>query len=283
MKSMHFDDPVLQFFTKKAEEKIGFLLGPEKTYLIEARLRAVAIKENFSDWVALLKFLNQNPDSPIHELAYESLATHETMFFRDDFHFNYLIKEIIPKIIHKNKLEKIINIWSAGVSSGQEAYSLSILLHAHFPQLSSWEINIHATDFSNHILEKAISGIYSQIEVSKGLSDQYIDQYFLQTTNQQYQIKDEFKKNIDFYQLNLIGNWPKFPSFDLVLMRNVLIYLSPRKRKDIIKKTFDAMNSTGGYFFMGGSESLLEQNPFETIQLNRGICFFKKPNFSIIS
>ena len=265
---------VLTFF-KLLKDNLGIDLNPDKEYLLITRLTPLSRANDFENLSAYLKALCTNPMSNLHIQAFEAMTTKETLFFRDAHPFEALKTVIFPKIIEAKQITKQINIWSAASSTGQEAYSLSMLLHDEFPQLRNWNISILGTDISDFALNKARSGIYSKMEVERGLSTKQIFDHFVKQKDNTYVLNDTIKSKVSFQPLNLNSNWMGMPKFDLILMRNVLIYFNQDTKMSILKKVYPLLSENEGCLMLGASESILENNPFKQINLPK-VSYFTK-------
>jgi chemotaxis protein methyltransferase CheR len=204
------------------------------------------------------------------------MTTKETLFFRDAHPFDALKTVILPAIIEAKQASKQMNIWSAASSTGQEAYSLSMLLDDDFPQLRNWNLSILGTDISDFALDKAKSGIYSKLEVERGLTTKQIFDHFVKQKDNTYLLNDNIKSKVSFQPLNLNSGWMGMPKFDLILMRNVLIYFNQETKMNILKKVYPLLNENGGCLMLGASESILENNPFKQVNLPK-VAYFTKP------
>ena len=266
---------VLTFF-KLLKDNLGIDLNPDKEYLLITRLTPLSRANDFENLSVYLKALCTNPMSNLHIQAFEAMTTKETLFFRDAHPFEALKTVIFPKIIEAKQITKQINIWSAASSTGQEAYSLSMLLYDEFPQLRNWNISILGTDISDFALNKARSGIYSKMEVERGLSTKQIFDHFVKQKDNTYVLNDTIKSKVSFQPLNLNSNWMGMPKFDLILMRNVLIYFNQDTKMSILKKVYPLLSENEGCLMLGASESILENNPFRQINLPK-VSYFTKP------
>jgi chemotaxis protein methyltransferase CheR len=266
---------VLSFF-KLLKDNLGIDLNADKEYLLVTRLTPLSRANNFSDLSAYLKALCTRPMSDLHVQAFEAMTTKETLFFRDAHPFEALKTIIFPKIIEAKQSSKQINIWSAASSTGQEAYSLSMLLFDEFPHLRNWNISILGTDISDFALNKAKSGVYTKLEVERGLSTKQINDHFVKQKDNTYVLNEVIKSKVSFQSLNLNSNWMGMPKFDLILMRNVLIYFNQETKMSILKKVYPLLSENEGCLMLGASESILENNPFKQINLPK-VSYFTKP------
>lgn len=204
-------------------EKSGISLAPGKEYLVEGRLQPLVYANEFDDIHALIESLKVNHESDLGKKVVEALTTNETSFFRDRHPFETLKSSILPDLLNNPQTGKQIYIWSAACSSGQEPYSLSMLLADSFAWVTDREVKIIASDISEEMLEKCRSGVFTQFEISRGLPAHYLPR-FLQRAGRQWKMKPEVRERIDFRHLNLYENWGGLPQLDIVFMRNVLIY-----------------------------------------------------------
>jgi chemotaxis protein methyltransferase CheR len=256
-----------QFYTM-LEEHIGISLDDTKQYLIESRLMPLSQKRGHPEVYAFVKELVQTPLGAMHWQAFEALTTNETSFFRDKHVFDALKNQILPMLISNRRKEKALCIWSSAVSAGQEAYSIAILIREHFPQLHDWNILIQATDISEAILDKARAGIYSSSEVKRGLDERYLQKYFREQGDS-YQINSLIRGMVNFLPHNLVASWPFYPKFDLILLRNVLIYFNQATKNKVLEKMHRQLNGKEGILILGASESIYMNELFKTIPLEK--------------
>ena len=195
------------------------------------------------------------PNTGLHRVAVEAMTTNETSFFRDVTPFEALKKEVIPQLIARRAAEKTLSIWCAASSTGQEPYSLAMLLREHFPVLNSWKLYLMASDISTEVLARARQGKFSQLEVNRGLPASMLVKYF-HREGLEWQISDQLRRQIEFREINLAKEWPYIPMLDLVLMRNVLIYFDIKTKKEILEKTRRRLKPDG-VLFLGTAETTL--------------------------
>ncbi len=259
----------IHLFFQMLEEHVGIALDYSKEYLVASRLAVIARANHFKDHHALIQHLLVNPIGILHHQSFQAMTTNETMFFRDKFPFDTLRTTIIPALIAKYRDTKTLAIWCAAASSGQEPYSLAILLRENFPELYYWKINFIATDISEPALKQARSGTYSETEMKRGLTDEQIKRYFKLLPNGQYEINAELRQMIRFESLNLVKDWPVMPKFDLILIRNVLIYFNAETKAKIFNKLRLQLVDDGGCLLLGSSESILYDQSFKVQQADR--------------
>lgn len=261
------------------EQQVGIALDDTKQYLLESRLKSLATQNRYPDVYALIKYLIQNPIGATHWRAFEALTTNETSFFRDKHVFEALKNKILPELIETRKKEKALRIWSSACSAGQEAYSLAMLLREEFGYLNDWTIDIQATDISEPILEKAKSGIYSSMEAHRGLDAHYLQKYFTDIEKGAYQVKPIIRQMVNFSHHNLVGDWPYYPKFDLIMLRNVLIYFRQNIKDKVLLKIHQQLNGSDSVLILGAAESIYLNNLYSLVPLDK-ISFYK-PNIPV--
>jgi chemotaxis protein methyltransferase CheR len=214
----------------------AIVLERGKEYLVESRLGSLAEREGFKSLPALIDALRKDRSrGPLQAKAVDAMTTNETYFFRDFHPFEALKRHILPALIGERRSTRRLGIWSGACSTGQEPYTIAMILREHFPELASWRIDIVGTDISPTVLARAKSGIYSQTEINRGLPAALLIKYF-DKKGDAWQIKSEIRNMVDFRPLNLIAPWPILPPLDLVFLRNVMIYFDVETKKTILKK-----------------------------------------------
>ncbi len=239
---------------------LGLHFPENKKYLLEnclqIRLNAVGC-ESFEDYYQFLQF-DQRHEQELIELT-NSVTTNETFFFRDHVQIDCLRSHLLPEIISRRERQKSLRLWSAGCSSGEEPYTLAMLLEEDFPNLSSWRIEILATDISRDILAKAKAGRYSNYSV-RNISEELLKKYFI-FADGQYEVQATLRKRVKFSTVNLFdqNHMRSIRDVDLVLCRNVLIYFDEQARRQIVSGFYDALREQGT-LMIGFSESLHDMN-----------------------
>ena len=262
-----------EFVRQLLARHAAIVLEPGKEYLVEARLLPLARRAGCAtthDYVTILRATSASFD--VRQTVVEAMTIHETSFFRDWKPFETLKTSVIPKLIASRSMTRELVIWSAACSTGQEPYSLAMMIRDSFPELLGWRLKILATDVSNDVLAKARSGKFSQLEINRGLPAPLLIKHF-ERSGVDWVIKEEIRKLVEWKQLNLSAGWPILPSADLVLLRNVLIYFSNETRKDILGRVH-RMLKADGYLLMGTGESTMNlPNAYERLQLNGACCY----------
>lgn len=253
-------------------EHSGVVLDADKEYLAKLHLGMLAPSAGFDSIALLVRRLRTEPFGELHVQVIEALATYETTFFRDIYPFEALKDFILPLLIERRKGDRILNIWSAACSSGQEPYSIAMLMREHFPMLTTWNLRLIGSDFSSKILARARNGRYNQLEVKRGLRETLRNKYF-ELQNNEWLLKEDIRQMVEFHQLNLIESWASLPPMDIIFMRNVLIYFDPQTKKAILGKVRQLLKPDG-YLFLGGGETTINlDDSFERVQFNKSVCY----------
>jgi chemotaxis protein methyltransferase CheR len=252
---MTLSDGDFEFLSKYILDNSAIVVSKDKEYLIESRLSPVCRRHGLPAISDLVQKLRLGRFGPLGADVVEAMTTNETYFFRDVKPFDGLKKEVFPELIARNATSKTLRIWCAASSSGQEPYSIAMVLRDSFPQIATWNIKIVCTDLSKAMVARTNEGIYSQLEVNRGLPAPMLIKYF-EKRGDQWHIKPQLKELITASEMNLAKPWPSLGRFDLVFMRNVLIYFDVPTKQRIFDSLAKVMTS-GAYLFLGGSESTL--------------------------
>ncbi len=249
------------FVSSLAFKSAAIVLERGKEYLVEARLTPLAQREGFASLAAFITALRGDRTAgPLQAKAIDALTTNETYFFRDFHPFEALRRTILPALIAEREATRRITVWCAACSTGQEPFSLAMLMREHFPQLASWQVEIIATDLSPTVLRQAETGRYNQIEINRGLPAPYLIKYFTQQDGG-WVIKPDLRQMVQFRPLNLIQPWPILPPCDLIFIRNVMIYFDVETKKAILKKLRCCLRPQGS-LFLGSSETTMNLDPY---------------------
>ena len=258
----------------------GIVVEPGKEYLVESRLGPLCRRENVDSIDKLVVKLRGAASQPLIKKLVDAMTTNETMFFRDVEPFEAMRKHVLPELIAARRSTRRLTIWYAASSTGQEPYSVSMLMRSEFPELASWDITQLATDISPTVLDRAREGRYSQLEVNRGLPAKYLVAWFTKQGNE-WQLKDEIRRMVRFEELNLTKPWPAMPPVDIVMLRNVMIYFDTGAKRDILKKV-RGMLRPDGFMFLGGAESPMNlDDSFDRQQFERAGCYRLKQTLSV--
>ena len=238
------------FVRELVREESAILLGPGKEYLVESRLVPLARQEGHVDVDAYVAEIASRRNPAALRQVVEALTTNETSWFRDTDPFIALRESILPELA-RSRPERRIRIWAAACSSGQEPYS--ILMTAHdTPALAGWSIELLATDLSQEMLDRAGRGEYSQLEVNRGLPATTLVRHF-ERSGLSWRISPALARQVQFRQLNLVRPFPPIGRFDVVFLRNVLIYFDVATKRDILRRVRQVM-APDGHLFLGAAE-----------------------------
>ena len=235
-------------------EASGLSLDEDKRYLIEDRLQSILRDAKLSGLDDLGRCLQANARSDLARSVAEALTINETSFFRDKILFQTLTDQLLPRLIAARADRRRLRIWCAGCSTGQEPYSIAMLIDEQMRQLSGWQIEIVATDLSRSVIETAKRGRYSQFEVQRGLPVTFLLRYF-QRSGENWQISDYLRAKIAFSTLNLMESFKDLGRFDIIFCRNVLIYFDAATKARVLGHLGDAL-SDDGVLALGGAERI---------------------------
>jgi len=255
MSTTTLSSDVIDYVCTLVRQRSAIELEAAKAYLIEARLLPVAKRNGYSTTAEMVRALQCRPKADLQQQLVEAMTTNETSFFRDAHPFEALRTIIIPELLKSSTARRTLSIWSAACSTGQEAYSIAMLLNEHFPALASWNVSILGTDLSDEVLAKASAGRFSQIEMNRGLPAALLAKYF-RRDGLQWELDSRIRAMAKFGKLNLIEAWPPMPVMDVVFLRNVLIYFSPETKKSILQKIRKVM-APKAVLFLGAAETTM--------------------------
>ncbi len=259
-----------EFISSLIKSRSGLVLTPDKSYLLESRLMPVARKHGLKGLEDLIGQLRTRKDEAMIVEVTEAMTTNESFFFRDVKPFDLLRDEVLPPILQERATKKHLRIWCAAASSGQEPYSIAIILKELGAQLAGWKIDIIGTDISHDILKKAKSGMYSQFEVQRGMPIQLLLKYF-DKRDENWEIKPEIKNMVQYKYWNLLDDLNQLGGFDIVFCRNVLIYFDAETKGKVLENIAKLM-AKDGMMFLGGAETVLGvTEKFKPVQGQRGV------------
>ncbi len=254
------------------QKRSAIVLEPDKLYLAEARLLNLVRCARLGSLDTLMAQLRSNAVNGLVRKVVEAMTTNETSFFRDVHPFEALRQRILPELIRARAPQRRLQLWCGAASSGQEPYSVAILLREHFAELDNWQVSVLASDLSTGMLERCRQGRYNHMEVNRGLSVRLLVKYFEQR-GLEWQVQEPLRRLLDVRELNLIEPWPPLPLMDIIFLRNVLIYLDVPTKKSILAKVRGQLRPDG-YLFLGGAETTLNlDDAFERLELDKGSCY----------
>ncbi len=263
-------------FRQFLEQQCGIVLGENKKYLVRSRLAALLYKFNYPSTDALIDVVVKGYDRTLLQSVIDAMTTNETLWFRDSYPFDLLIKDLLPKLAEKSQR---IRIWSAACSSGQEPYSIAMSIleyQKQRPGALRGGVEIIATDLSSEMLEKSEQGIYDELSLARGLSPQRRQAFFQTHASGQMQLRPEVRRMVSFKSLNLLSSYASLGRFDVVFCRNVLIYFSAEVKQKILQQ-IAAQLQPSGVLFLGASESISAASDFYAmVKCHPGLYYQKK-------
>jgi len=243
------------FLRRMLKERSGLVLSAEKDYLLESRLLPLARRHGMTSLGELATRLRQPGSASLAIAVTEAMTTNETFFFRDRIPFDHLRDTVIPALVAARSREKRIRIWCTAAASGQEPYSIAMLLKALGGQLNGFRVDIVATDLSADVIDRAKAGIYSQFEVQRGLPIQLLVKYFSKSGDA-WEIVPELRGMVQFRTLNLLNDFLPLGQFDVVFCRNVLIYFDQPTKVGVLERIARQM-PRDGYLMLGAAETVV--------------------------
>ncbi len=253
------------------------LIDPSRNALFETRLTPMARLAGVANLEEFVGVLRKDTRPQLHRAVAETMTINETSFFRDRLPFEMLRETVLPDLIARRRGQRRLRIWSAASSTGQEAYSMAMLLCEHFPELASWDVMIIGTDLSREVIETARAGRYRRIDVNRGLPVRMLMKY-LERDGEMWEMCARAQAMCEFQELNLCAGTQSFsemPEFDLVLLRNVLLYFSQPDRSRVFGKVRRQI-ATDGYLLLGNAEQAEDSTKLFTVEFATG-CYVYRP------
>ena len=247
------------FVVKLLQERTAIVLDPGKEYLVESRLAPVALLHGLSTATEFIQKLRSPGGTACIADLIEAMVTTETSFFRDVHPFETLRKTVLPELLRSRLPDRELNIWCGASASGQEPYTIAILIREHFPELLGWTINILASDLSTEMLKRSQEARYTQLEVSRGMPAALLAKYFRQD-GFHWVLRDDIRSMVRFQQINLAQAWPQMPMWDIILIRNAMIYFDIEMKKAILRRVSKVLRQDG-LLILGGAETTLNLDP----------------------
>lgn len=262
------------------KEKSGLTLTPDKSYLLDSRLTPVARKWNYTNLEAMTMALRAMPPSDLIKDVVEAMTTNETSFFRDSKPFDQFRDVVMPHMLKTRSAQRRVRIWCAAASTGQEPYSLAMVIKENAAKFPGWTFEIVATDIDTSVLETAKKAEYSQFEVQRGLPIQMLMKYFEQKGDR-WHLKNDIKSMVHYKPFNLLMPMTALGKFDIIFCRNVLIYFDRETKKQVMDNMAGLLPEDG-FLFLGGAETVLGiTESFKPLENSRGI--YIKPTCTTIA
>ncbi len=244
-----------EFFARFLKEKSGLILTDDKHYLLESRLIPLLNRFAIADFARLAEILKSNEAPIIAEAVVEAMTTNESLFFRDKVPFEDMARSLLPALCAARLKTHTLRIWCAAASTGQEPYSIAMLL-AERPELTGGRrVQILGTDISSDVLERARAGRYNQFEVQRGLSVQQLLKYFVKSGDW-WEVIPQLKSVVEYRKFNLLEPFGGLGTFDLIMCRNVLIYFDVPTKADILLRMSRQL-APDGFLQLGGAETAI--------------------------
>jgi chemotaxis protein methyltransferase CheR len=249
-------------------------VDPSRNTLFDTRLTPVARLSgaaNLEDFVNMLK--NGRP-AHLHRAVAEAMTINETSFFRDIAPFEMLRKVVLPRLIEQRAQTRRLRIWSAASSTGQEAYSLAMLITENFPELTYWDIKIVGTDISRQVVDYAQRGRFRRLEVNRGLPARMLLKYMVKD-GEEWEVVPRIRSMCEFHYANLCEPIPRLPVFDLVMLRNVLLYFSLQDRRALFNEIYRKL-APDGHLVLGNAEQAEDSTNLFEVEFAAN-CYFYRP------
>jgi len=262
---MKIEAEEFRIFSKYIHELSGLVLDDNKTYLIETRLGSLAKEQGCTSFSELYYKARADITKALPGQIIDAMATNETLFFRDTAPFEMLQQKIMPDLLDKRSQRSLsasappLRIWSAACSTGQEIYSIAIILKAMLADRPLYNLRLLGTDISNRAVAQASRGVYNRVEIERGLPPDKLHQYFT-VQDGQWKIQDEIRAMATFRTLNLLENFSGLGKFDIIFCRNVAIYFSQQDKVDLFERLAHSLEPDG-YLVIGSTESITGTSP----------------------
>ena len=249
----------------------GNQVDPSRDYLFESRLQRLLRERGMQSLGQLVSALRNASGSLLERSVAEAMTINETSFFRDTATFDLLREELVPALITRRQTTRALRFWSAASSSGQEAYSLAMMLREHFPLLAGWRIDILGTDLSAEMVERAGAGRYQRIEINRGLPARFLVKYLVRTGDE-WEVHPDIKRVCRFQQRNLCQAAAATETFDIIFLRNVMIYFPQDTRRQVLLTMHRALAKDGA-LFLGLSEQPRMDSHWQTMLTPRTVWY----------
>lgn len=257
------------FVAQMLKRRSGLVLGTDKGYLLESRMGPVARKHGLAGLDAIVAKLKAGDETLARDVT-EAMTTNESFFFRDKTPFDHFEKLMLPALLKARAATRRLRIWCAAASTGQEPYSLAMILKEKAAVVKDWKIDIVGTDLSNEVLARAKEGLYSQFEVQRGLPIQLLVKYFAKDKDQ-WRIKDDIRAMVQYQTMNLLDPFVGMGAFDIIYCRNVLIYFDEATKRNILERMALLLPSDG-YLLLGAAETVVGlTTAYSPVETARGV------------
>lgn len=252
------------------KKRSGLTLSKDKVYLVESRLAPLARRHGLTGVDDIVKQVRANPKESLLAEITEAMTTNETFFFRDKTPFDIFVEHVLPNMLSTRATKRQLRIWCAASSTGQEPYSLAMILKERAAELAGWRIEILGTDIAGEVVERARRGVYSQFEVQRGLSIQLLVKYF-KKVDDHWELDPAIRNMVQYKQFNLLEDYRMLGQFDVVFCRNVLIYFDAATKKEVLERMARQM-SPDSFLVLGAAETVIGiTESFKLVDGRRGL------------
>lgn len=272
---MSLSAPDVEYLRDVVARNSGNHLDASRNYLFESRMQRLAQSRGLGTLDDLMASLRLNRSGALERSVAEAMTINETSFFRETAAFDLLREQLLPPLIEARRGVRTLRMWSAASSSGQEAYSLAMMVREHFPLLASWKVEITGTDLSAEMVQRASAGRYQRIEINRGLPARLLLRHMVRMGDE-WEVAPETRRLCRFEQRNLCGSPPMAPRFDVILLRNVLIYFPQETRQEILLSMHRSL-APDGALLLSSTEQPRMDSHWETVMTPKMIWYRPRP------
>lgn len=267
--------PDVEYLRAVVARTSGNYLDASRNYLFESRMQRLVQSRGLQSLDELMVSLRSNRSGALERSVAEAMTINETSFFRETAAFDLLREQLLPALMEARRLTRTLRLWSAASSSGQEAYSLAMLLREHFPQLATWRVEIFGTDISADMVQRASAGRYQRIEINRGLPARLLLRHMMRSGDE-WEVSPEIRRLCRFEQRNLCTSAPPAEKFDAILLRNVLIYFPQETRREILLTMHRSLAGDGALLLASTEQPRMESH-WETVMTPKMIWYRPLP------
>jgi len=260
----------ITFIAQFLLSRSGLVVGQDKSYLLESRLTPLGRRRGLPNAAGVIDKIRKGGDAALEREVVEAMTTNESFFFRDQKPFDHFKTVVLPYMIKSRAAKRSLRIWCAAASTGQEPYSLAMILDEAAASMPGWRVEVIGTDISREVLDRAKAGIYSQFEVQRGLPISHLVKYF-KKSGENWQIDAKLRNMVQYKEWNLLQDPRALGQFDVVFCRNVLIYFDPPTKGKVLDG-ISRQTANDGFLYLGGSETIIGvTNSFSPQLEHRGV------------
>jgi chemotaxis protein methyltransferase CheR len=262
-----------QYLQRLVRNHTGVVIAESKEYMAEFRLQPLATQVGVGSVAKLLLRLQLQPSYDLERQVVEAMTTNETSWFRDVLPFDALEHTVLPALLAARRVERSLTIWSCACSSGQEPYSVALIVHRNYAALlDSWDVRILGSDVNTEMLDQARRARYSGLEMNRGVPADVRARYF-EPVGSEWQLREDVRRMVELRWLNLANPLPLLPLCDVILLRNVLIYFDVPTKTAVLERVLRYLKPDG-YLFLGGAEATVSWDMLQPEQAN-GATFYR--------